>query len=198
MINSGRILGRMLAALLMVGTLFQPALADPPSLPLPTITGTKIHIVTSQSRMYSHNLVWGGTHLSQELDYGIQPNTWTIIDARPWFDPTFATNAVGLFVSGIVIITAPNANETSDIRVTFARPSDPTTACGTIDTYGAAYIFQAAQGGIGGVRSTASAMIPIESGQFKMCYTVSTPGNYYDTPPHASYGLNFTPQYWVE
>ena len=175
-----------------------PAFADPPSLPLPTVTGTKIHIVTSQSRMYSNNLIWGGTHLGPTYNYGLQPGTWTEIDARPWFDSTFETNGIGIFVSGIVIITNPSSTEAADIHVTFARPSDTTAACGTIDQYGAAYIFQASLGSMGGVRSNAAAMIPVENGKFKACYTVSTSGNYYDTPPHASYGLNFTPQFWVE
>lgn len=190
---------RLITAVVLAASAFgRPAIADPPSLPLPTVTGTKIHIVTSQSRMYSNNLIWGGTHLGPTYNYGLQPGTWTEIDARPWFDSTFETNGLGVFVSGIVIITGANSSETADIHVTFARPSDTGVPCGTIDQYGAAYIFQAALSGVGGVRSNAAAMIPVEGGKFKACYWVSTSGNYYDTPPHASYGLNFTPQYWVE
>jgi hypothetical protein len=190
---------RIILALILSLFCSVAALADPPSLPLPTVTATKLHVVTSEVRLFSNDLVWGGTNLGAPNNYGIQPGQWVTIDARPWFDPTFATNATGIFLSGILIITSPNAAEDPNLTVTFARPSDPVTTngspCGGIDAFGAAYIFQAAIGGVGGVRSTGSAMVPVETGQFKVCYAVSTTGDY---PAHASYGINFTPQYWVE
>lgn len=163
-------------------------------LPLPTIAVVRTHITTSQVRMYSNNLVWGGSlGPGDPNNYGMPFNQWVLVDARPWFEAAFATLGVGIFSSGIEIITNPNAGLTADVRCTFARPSDTTA-----DING--YINQSVISGYGGVRSGLSTIIPVEGGFFKAAITGlangSVPTQSYPATP--AFGINLTPQQWME
>lgn len=157
-------------------------------LPLPTVPFTRGHVTTSQARMYSNNLVWAGAHLGAGNNYGMPVNQWVLVDARPWFDSDFETKAAALFAAGIEIITGPNPSITADMRITFARPSDLSA-----DING--YIGQAALAGYGGVRSGMATIIPVEAGFFKTAMMVMTAGDYPNAP---AYGVNLTPQFWLE
>lgn len=152
----------------------------PPS--LPWVSCGEIAVCTAQVKMYSNNVVWGGTHLSPA--YGAQPDTWVEVDLKPLGVPVDAKAA---FLSGILIITNPAQSEIADMRITFARPSDP-------DAIPTDYIGQTCIQGDGGQRSNMACWVPLENGSFKFFYHVTSEGSY---PDHPCYGVNLSVQAWV-
>lgn len=172
----------LVAAMVLVPSL---AIAEPPTLPLEWQEVDHLYITTGPARMYSNNVVWGGTHMGAG-DYGAsQEGQWHTVDLQPWGVDEDAKVA---FLSGILIITSGTTNEIADMTIVFRRPGDNYTTCDK-------YMGQATLSGFGGQRSGFASWVPVKWGKIEFCYKVSTPGTW---PAHAAYGVNLSIQGWAD
>lgn len=97
------------------------------------------------------------------------------------------SDAKGVFLSGILIITHGTTVQTCDLTISFRAPGD------TIDAGN--YIGQTIEAAVGsGQRSNMSTWAPARNGEIEFYWKRNTPGQW---PTECSYGINLSAQAYV-
>lgn len=136
--------------------------------------GSVIGIPTDNAK-YPAQIIVGDTGTQWPL-ISIPPNQWVTIDlsngpqwgSGPTWQPNIPQDVVGVFLSGLLIISHPNTGFTCNLWANFRAPGS--------SLQGNAYQVQAVEATAGaGVRSNAAVWVPVVNRKFEI-YWYHTPG----------------------